>query len=89
MRVIPCFLSFTITVSKHLRQTYFQSEFFHFVYIFQDLSEFGIAPKDITTTDDFASKAKDKIKEKARQIAGVVAAIPGTTAFDDLIGPSK
>ncbi|NWS73688.1 GPTC1 protein, partial [Crotophaga sulcirostris] len=55
----------------------------------EDLSEFGIAPKGITTTDDFASKAKDKIKEKARQIAGVVAAIPGTTAFDDLIGPSK
>ncbi|NXG91606.1 GPTC1 protein, partial [Stercorarius parasiticus] len=55
----------------------------------EDLSEFGIAPKDITTTDDFASKAKDRIKEKARQIAGVVAAIPGTTAFDDLIGPSK
>ncbi|NXG20034.1 GPTC1 protein, partial [Grallaria varia] len=55
----------------------------------EDLSEFGIAPKDITTTDDFASKAKDRIKEKARQIAGAVAAIPGTTAFDDLIGPSK
>ncbi|NXK33468.1 GPTC1 protein, partial [Piprites chloris] len=55
----------------------------------EDLSEFGIAPKDITTTDDFASKTKDRIKEKARQIAGVVAAIPGTTAFDDLIGPSK
>ncbi|NWH71216.1 GPTC1 protein, partial [Piaya cayana] len=55
----------------------------------EDLSEFGIAPKAITTTDDFASKAKDKIKEKARQIAGVVAAIPGTSAFDDLIGPSK
>ncbi|NXP55123.1 GPTC1 protein, partial [Heliornis fulica] len=55
----------------------------------EDLSEFGIAPKDITTTDDFASKAKDKIKEKARQIAGALAAIPGTTAFDDLIGPSK
>ncbi|NWX26637.1 GPTC1 protein, partial [Notiomystis cincta] len=55
----------------------------------EDLSEFGIAPKDITTTDDFASKAKDRIKEKARQIAGVVAPIPGTVAFDDLIGPSK
>ncbi|NWI89168.1 GPTC1 protein, partial [Pitta sordida] len=55
----------------------------------EDLSEFGIAPKDITTTDDFASKAKDRVKEKARQIAGAVAAIPGTTAFDDLIGPSK
>ncbi|NXF87011.1 GPTC1 protein, partial [Eubucco bourcierii] len=55
----------------------------------EDLSEFGIAPKDITTTDDFASKAKDRVQEKARQIAGVVSSIPGTTAFDDLIGPSK
>ncbi|KAM8982998.1 G patch domain-containing protein 1 isoform 1-T1 [Ara ararauna] len=55
----------------------------------EDFSEFGIAPKNITTTDDFASKAKDRIKEKARQIAGVVATIPGITAFDDLIGPSK
>ncbi|NXR06686.1 GPTC1 protein, partial [Semnornis frantzii] len=55
----------------------------------EDLSEFGIAPKDITTTDDFASKTKDRVQEKARQIAGVVASIPGTTAFDDLIGPSK
>ncbi|NXG51979.1 GPTC1 protein, partial [Psilopogon haemacephalus] len=55
----------------------------------EDLSEFGIAPKDITTTDDFASKAKDRVKEKARQIAGAIASIPGTTAFDDLIGPSK
>ncbi|NXP72569.1 GPTC1 protein, partial [Ramphastos sulfuratus] len=55
----------------------------------EDLSEFGIAPKDITTTDDFASKAKDRVQEKARQIAGVVASIPGTTAFDDLIRPSK
>ncbi|NWW18176.1 GPTC1 protein, partial [Falcunculus frontatus] len=55
----------------------------------EDLSEFGIAPKDITTTDDFASKAKDRIKEKARRIAGIVAPIPGTSGFDDLIGPSK
>lgn len=62
---------------------------FSFCVCFQDLSEFGIAPKDITTTDDFVSKAKDRIKEKARQIAGVIAPIPGTTAFDDLIGPSK
>lgn len=86
MRAISCFLY--ITVSKHLREI-FLIYFFHSVCIFQDLSEFGIAPKDITTTDDFASKAKDRIKEKARQLAGVVAAIPGTTTFDDLIGPSK
>ncbi|XP_024075149.1 G patch domain-containing protein 1 isoform X1 [Terrapene carolina triunguis] len=55
----------------------------------EDLSEYGIAPKEITTTDDFASKPKDRIKEKARQIAGVTASIPGATALDDLIAPAK
>ncbi|XP_067396145.1 G patch domain-containing protein 1 isoform X2 [Emydura macquarii macquarii] len=55
----------------------------------EDLSEYGIAPKEITTTDDFASRTKDKIKEKARQIAGVTASIPGATALDDLIAPAK
>uniref|UniRef100_A0A8C0HBA7 G-patch domain containing 1 n=1 Tax=Chelonoidis abingdonii TaxID=106734 RepID=A0A8C0HBA7_CHEAB len=55
----------------------------------EDLSEYGIAPREITTTDDFASKPKDRIKEKARQIAGVTASIPGATALDDLIAPAK
>ncbi|XP_044842965.1 G patch domain-containing protein 1 isoform X2 [Mauremys mutica] len=55
----------------------------------EDLSEYGIAPKEITTTDDFASKPKDRIKEKARQIAGVTASIPGATALHDLIAPAK
>ncbi|XP_074864957.1 G patch domain-containing protein 1 isoform X2 [Carettochelys insculpta] len=55
----------------------------------EDLGEYGIAPKQITTTEDFASKHNDKIKEKARQIAGVVASIPGATALGDLIAPAK
>ncbi|CAM4543155.1 unnamed protein product [Lepidochelys kempii] len=55
----------------------------------EDLSEYGIAPKEITTTDDFASKPKDRIKEKARHIAGITSSIPGTTALDDLIAPAK
>uniref|UniRef100_A0A8D2L4Y5 G-patch domain containing 1 n=1 Tax=Varanus komodoensis TaxID=61221 RepID=A0A8D2L4Y5_VARKO len=55
----------------------------------EDLSEYGIAPKEITITDEFASKSKDKIKEKARQIAGVAAPIPGATMLDEFIAPAK
>ncbi|XP_075840568.1 G patch domain-containing protein 1 isoform X2 [Microtus pennsylvanicus] len=52
-------------------------------------SEFGIAPKAIVTTDDFASKTKDRIREKARQLAASAAPIPGATLLDDLITPAK
>ncbi|KAL1769167.1 G patch domain-containing protein 1 [Sigmodon hispidus] len=55
----------------------------------EDLSEFGIAPKAIVTTDDFASKTKDRIREKARQLAATSAPIPGATLLDDLITPAK
>ncbi|KAM9607352.1 G patch domain-containing protein 1 [Trichechus inunguis] len=55
----------------------------------EDLSEFGIAPKTIVTTDDFASKTKDRIREKARQLAAAAAPIPGATLLDDLIAPAK
>ncbi|XP_054960432.2 G patch domain-containing protein 1 isoform X2 [Pan paniscus] len=55
----------------------------------EDLSEFGIAPKAIVTTDDFASKTKDRIREKARQLAAATAPIPGATFLDDLITPAK
>ncbi|KAM5295567.1 G patch domain-containing protein 1 isoform 1-T1 [Glossophaga mutica] len=55
----------------------------------EDLSEFGIAPKAIVTTDDFASKTKDRIQEKARQLAAATAPIPGAILLDDLITPAK
>ncbi|KAM5236843.1 G patch domain-containing protein 1 [Ctenodactylus gundi] len=55
----------------------------------EDLSEFGIAPKAIVTTDDFASKSKDRIREKARQLAAAAAPIPGATLLDDFITPAK
>ncbi|XP_068117508.1 G patch domain-containing protein 1 [Hyperolius riggenbachi] len=55
----------------------------------EDLGEFGIAPKEILTTDDFASKTKDKIQEKARELAAVAAPIPGATILEDLIAPAK
>ncbi|XP_066493184.1 G patch domain-containing protein 1 [Tiliqua scincoides] len=55
----------------------------------EDLSEHGIAPKEITISDVFASKSKDKIQEKARQIAGAAAPIPGATVLDEFIAPAK
>uniref|UniRef100_A0A8C5XBZ1 G-patch domain containing 1 n=1 Tax=Microcebus murinus TaxID=30608 RepID=A0A8C5XBZ1_MICMU len=55
----------------------------------EDLSEFGIAPKAIVTTDDFASKTKDRIREKARQLAAATAPIPGATLLDDFVTPAK
>ncbi|KAM4826000.1 G patch domain-containing protein 1 [Thomomys bottae] len=55
----------------------------------EDLSEFGIAPKAIVTTDDFASKTKDRIQEKARQLVAATAPIPGATLLDDFITPAK
>ncbi|KAG8510033.1 G patch domain-containing protein 1, partial [Galemys pyrenaicus] len=55
----------------------------------EDLSEFGIAPKAIVTTDDFASKTKDRIREKARQLAAATAPIPGATLLEDFITPAK
>ncbi|XP_006762326.1 PREDICTED: G patch domain-containing protein 1 [Myotis davidii] len=54
----------------------------------EDLSEFGIAPKAIVTTDDFASKTKDRIRDKARQLAAATAPIPGATLLDDFITPA-
>ncbi|CAI5782600.1 patch domain-containing 1 [Podarcis lilfordi] len=55
----------------------------------EDLGEHGIAPKEISITDEFASKSKDKIKEKAKQLAGVVGPIPGATVLDEFIAPAK
>ncbi|KAM6430344.1 G patch domain-containing protein 1 [Liasis olivaceus] len=55
----------------------------------EDLSEHGIAPKEITITDAFASQNKDKIQEKARQLAAIVAPIPGATILDEFITPAK
>ncbi|XP_030060288.1 G patch domain-containing protein 1 isoform X2 [Microcaecilia unicolor] len=55
----------------------------------EDLGEHGIAPKEIMTTDDFASKTKDRIKEKAKLLAAVTAPIPGASILEDLIAPAK
>ncbi|XP_041125054.1 G patch domain-containing protein 1 [Polyodon spathula] len=55
----------------------------------EDLSEHGIAPKEIMTTDDFSSKAKDRIEEKARALAALSAPIPGATILEDLVAAAK
>ncbi|XP_066438288.1 G patch domain-containing protein 1 isoform X1 [Eleutherodactylus coqui] len=55
----------------------------------EDLGEFGIAPNEILTTDEFASKNKDRIREKARELASVTTPIPGATILEDLIAPAK
>ncbi|XP_062817762.1 G patch domain-containing protein 1 isoform X3 [Anolis carolinensis] len=55
----------------------------------EDLSEHGIAPKEITITDEYTSRSKDRIKEKAREIAGVVGPIPGAAVLDEFIAPGK
>ncbi|XP_030621528.1 G patch domain-containing protein 1 [Chanos chanos] len=55
----------------------------------EDLSEHGIAPREIITTDDFASGRKDQIKDKARAITSLTAPIPGDTLLEDLIAPAK
>ncbi|XP_077165747.1 G patch domain-containing protein 1 isoform X2 [Paroedura picta] len=55
----------------------------------EDLSEHGIAPKEITVSDEFASKSKNKLQEKARQIAGIVAPIPGAVLLNEYIAPAK
>ncbi|KAJ7311927.1 hypothetical protein JRQ81_006247 [Phrynocephalus forsythii] len=55
----------------------------------EDLGEHGIAPKEIRVTDEYASKSKEKIKEKARQIARIAGPIPGATVLDEYIAPPK
>ncbi|KAJ1082895.1 hypothetical protein NDU88_003058, partial [Pleurodeles waltl] len=55
----------------------------------EDLGEHGIAPNEIMMTDDFVSKSKDRIKEKARQLASLTAPIPGATVLQDLIASAR
>ncbi|XP_006822594.1 G patch domain-containing protein 1-like [Saccoglossus kowalevskii] len=51
----------------------------------EDLGEFGIAPKKITTTDDFASDEKDNRKRTIDSSS----IIPGLSALDELVIPTR
>ncbi|MBN3316574.1 GPTC1 protein, partial [Atractosteus spatula] len=55
----------------------------------EDLSEHGIASREITTTDDFSSSKKDEIRDKARAVASMAGPIPGDTLLEDLITPAR
>ncbi|KAK7176319.1 hypothetical protein R3I93_000542 [Phoxinus phoxinus] len=56
----------------------------------EDFGEHGIAPKEIVTTDDFASERKDQLKDKARAVSSIAALIPGDTGLlEELIAPAR
>ncbi|XP_055767835.1 G patch domain-containing protein 1-like isoform X3 [Salvelinus fontinalis] len=55
----------------------------------EDLGEHGIAPRQITTTADFASGRTDVIRDKARVITSLSAPIPGDTVLEDLVAPAR
>ncbi|XP_064813896.1 G patch domain-containing protein 1-like [Oncorhynchus masou masou] len=55
----------------------------------EDLGDHGIAPRQITTTADFASGRKDEIRDKARAITSLSAPIPGDTVLEDLVAPAR
>ncbi|KAI5088786.1 G patch domain-containing protein 1 [Silurus meridionalis] len=55
----------------------------------EDFGEHGIAPQQITTTDDFVSARSDQIRDKARAISSLTAPIPGDTLLEELIAPAR
>ncbi|XP_067306623.1 G patch domain-containing protein 1 [Pseudorasbora parva] len=56
----------------------------------EDLGEHGIAPREIVTTDEFASERKDQLKDKARAVSSLAALIPGDTGLlEELITPAR
>uniref|UniRef100_A0A673MJD3 G patch domain-containing protein 1-like n=1 Tax=Sinocyclocheilus rhinocerous TaxID=307959 RepID=A0A673MJD3_9TELE len=56
----------------------------------EDFSEHGIAPREIVTTDDFASGKKDQLKDKAKAVSSLAALIPGDTGLlEELIAPAR
>ncbi|KAI4876812.1 hypothetical protein NFI96_013201 [Prochilodus magdalenae] len=55
----------------------------------EDFGEHGIAPREITTTDDFASGRPDRIRDQAKAIRSLTAPIPGDTLLEELIAPAR
>lgn len=59
------------------------------VVVWQDFSEHGIAPREITTSHEFTSGRRDELKDKARAINAQAALIPGDTLLEELIAPAR
>ncbi|XP_029001004.1 G patch domain-containing protein 1 [Betta splendens] len=55
----------------------------------EDFGEHGIAPREITTSQEFSSSRRDQFREKAREINAQAAIIPGDTLLEDLITPAR
>ncbi|GLD55669.1 G patch domain-containing protein 1 isoform X2, partial [Lates japonicus] len=55
----------------------------------EDFSEHGIAPREITTSQEFSSSRRDAAREKARAINAQTALIPGDTLLEELIAPAR
>uniref|UniRef100_A0AAX7SRI7 G-patch domain-containing protein n=1 Tax=Astatotilapia calliptera TaxID=8154 RepID=A0AAX7SRI7_ASTCA len=55
----------------------------------EDFSEHGIAPREITTSQEFSSSRRDEAGEKARAISAQAALIPGDTLLEELIAPAR
>ncbi|XP_037548305.1 G patch domain-containing protein 1 [Nematolebias whitei] len=55
----------------------------------EDFSEHGIAPKEITTSQEFSSSRRDEAAEKAKAVSAQAALIPGDTLLEELIAPAR
>uniref|UniRef100_H3CA33 G patch domain containing 1 n=1 Tax=Tetraodon nigroviridis TaxID=99883 RepID=H3CA33_TETNG len=55
----------------------------------EDFSEHGIAPRGITTSQEFSSGHRDLVQEKARAVSAQAAPIPGDTLLEELIAPAR
>ncbi|KAG7239576.1 hypothetical protein INR49_028727 [Caranx melampygus] len=55
----------------------------------EDFSEHGIAPREITTSQEFSSSRRDEAREKARAVHAQSALIPGDTLLEELISPAR
>ncbi|TKS65733.1 G patch domain-containing protein 1 [Collichthys lucidus] len=55
----------------------------------EDFGEHGIAPREITTSQEFWSSRRDEVREKARAVNAQNALIPGDTLLEELIAPAR
>ncbi|XP_037304061.2 G patch domain-containing protein 1 isoform X1 [Pungitius pungitius] len=55
----------------------------------EDFGEHGIAPSEISTSQEFTSSRRDATREKARAVNAQAALIPGDTLLEELIAPSR
>ncbi|XP_067441518.1 G patch domain-containing protein 1 isoform X1 [Thunnus thynnus] len=55
----------------------------------EDFGEHGIAPREISTSQEFSSSRRDEAREKARAVNAQAALIPGDTLLEELISPAR